>query len=209
MSFTVASAGFCISVERLAFRFTSLWNLSRFARPPRHSARRSQRPRRNLVVSAIHRPPPQVTSLVLADQVYRDLSNNKCFILGTYNTIYATSFPCLRQSLSLYASLTNGHGTVPVRLVLTDVDEELGTLALAEGNVEMANPLASFEVVFQLHSVMVPRPGEYRLQLFANGELLRELPLRAIVLQHSPKNDPNRHKDAGGVEDWKRDDSEC
>jgi hypothetical protein len=210
MYFTVASAGICISVERLAFRFTSHQEPLPF---PAHHFRRSigrlARPRRNLVVSAIHSPPPQVVSLVLADQVYRDPSNNKCFVLGTYNTIYATSFPCLRQSLSLYAALTDGHGRVPIRLVLTDVDEELGTLALAEGSVEMANPLANLEVVFQLTNVVLPRPGQYRLQLFACGELLRELLLHAIVLDHAPKNDPNRQKGGSGVEEWKRDDTEC
>jgi hypothetical protein len=160
-------------------------------------------------VSVTLSPPPQVVALVLADQVYRDPSNNKCFILGTYNAVFATSFPCLRQSMNLYAALTNGHGKVPIRLVLTDADEELGSLALAEGTVEMKDPLASLEIVFQLSNVVLPRPGQYRLQLFASGELLRELPLQATLLAPAPRKGTSGEKGASGVEEWKRDDTEC
>jgi hypothetical protein len=162
-----------------------------------------------LVVAVHLSPPPQAVALVLADQVYRDPSNNKCFILGTYNAVYSASFPCLRQTMSLYAALTDGRGTVPIRLVLTDADEELGALALAEGTAEMTNPLANLEVVFNLNNVVLPRPGQYRLQLFACGELLRELPLHALLLTPGPNRGSGKQKGAGGVEEWKRDDLEC
>ena len=162
-----------------------------------------------LVVAVHLSPPPQAVALVLADQVYRDTSNNKCFILGTYNAVYSASFPCVRQTMSLYAALTDGHGKVPIRLVLTDVDEELGPLAVAEGTAEMTNPLANLEVVFNLNNVVLPRPGQYRLQLFASGELLRELPLHALLLQPAPQKKPNEEKGPSSIEGWERDDQEC
>jgi hypothetical protein len=92
------------------------------------------------------------------------------------------AYPGLCQDLVVYATLTDGHGNVPVRLVLTDADEELGALGSAEGLVRMDDPTRLCEVVFHLKGVMLPGPGLYRLQLHSGQHLLRELRLQAREL---------------------------
>ena len=155
-------------------------------------------------------PPPQAVALVLADQIYRDPSTHKYFILGTYNAVFSPVFPCLRPLMSVYAALTDGHGKVPIRLVLTDADEQFGPLALAEGTVEMPDPLQNWEILFQLNNVVLPRPGVYRIQLFACGELLRELRLSAMVPAAVPPGGagPGGRGGPGGLRQWERDDTE-
>jgi hypothetical protein len=156
-----------------------------------------------------HSPPPQAAALLLADQIYRDPGTNKHFILGTYNAVSSPAYPCLRPSLSVYAALTGGRGRVPIRLVLTDADEELGPLAQAEGAAEMPDPLQNWEIVFHLNDVVLPRPGQYRLQLFACGELLRELRLHALLTAATPPGGGAGGRGSCGVEEWERDDTEC
>jgi hypothetical protein len=117
--------------------------------------------------------------MVLADHVHRDRATGKYFLLGTYNFLLTKAYPCRCQDLVVYTALTDGHGDVPVRLVLTDADEELGALASAEGSVRMDDPTQTCEVVFQLKGVVLPRPGQYRLQLQNGQHLLRELRLEA------------------------------
>jgi hypothetical protein len=117
--------------------------------------------------------------MVLADHAYRDSTTGKFFLLGTYNSILMKAYPCLCPDLVVYTSLTDGHGQVPIRLLLTDADEELGTLASAEGFVQVDNPTRLWEVVFQLKGAVLPRPGLYRLQLYSGQHLLRELRLEA------------------------------
>jgi hypothetical protein len=120
--------------------------------------------------------------MVLADHVHRDGATGKFFLLGTYTTILVKAYPCLCQDLVVYATLTDGHGNVPLRLVLTDADEERGALGSAEGLVPMGDPTRLCEVVFQLKGVMLPSPGLYRLQLHSGQHLLRELRLLAREL---------------------------
>ena len=124
-------------------------------------------------------PPPLALSMILADHVHRDLASGKFFILGTYNSVLSSSFPRVCQPLVVYAALTDGHGQVPLRLVLTDADEELGAICAAEGAAEADDPTRVWEVVFLLRGVVLPRPGQYRLQLFSGASLLRELRLEA------------------------------
>jgi hypothetical protein len=106
----------------------------------------------------------------------------------------AARFPCLCPLLQVYTALTDGRGQVPVRLVLTDADEELGPLAVAEGTVKISDPTRTWEVLFQLKNVLLPRGGQYRLQLFAGEDLLRELRLYVALV-----GTPQRVNEAGGI----------
>src|SRR5262249_42449853 len=103
-------------------------------------------------------PPPLALSMVLADHVHRDPASGKFFILGTYNSVLAPAFPRACQPLVIYVALTDGHGRVPLRLVLTDADEELGAICAAEGSAQVDDPTRAWEVVFQLQGVVLPSP---------------------------------------------------
>jgi len=118
--------------------------------------------------------------MILADHVHRDPASGKFFILGTYNSLLAPSFPRVCQNLVVYCALTDGHGRIPLRLVLTDADEELGAICAAEGTAQVNDPTRAWEVVFQLQGAVLPKPGQYRLQLFSGPTLVRELRLEAL-----------------------------
>jgi hypothetical protein len=123
-------------------------------------------------------PPPVVLSMALADNAYRDPATGKFFVLGTYNAIMTPSYPCRCKSLTVYVALTECHGRTPVRLALTDADEEMGAVWV-DGSVDVSDPTAVCEGVIRLDGVVLPSPGQYRLQLRSGEDLLRELRLDA------------------------------
>ncbi len=138
-------------------------------------------------------PPPVVQSMILADNVHRDPTTNKKFILGTYNTINAAQFPYTIPRFCLYLAITNGHGSTRLRVRLVDVDEQQTPIHEIAYPVNMADPNMTYETVFTF-PVIFPSPGDYRVQLLVGNELLRELRLR--VLQSRPSAAPS-----GGAEE--------
>jgi hypothetical protein len=68
----------------------------------------------------IRQQPPEVLAMVLADHIHRDPGNGKFFILGTYSVIAAAEFPVTHPVIQVYASLIDGRGPTPLKLILVD-----------------------------------------------------------------------------------------
>ena len=118
--------------------------------------------------------------MVLADAILRDAASGKCFIQGTYAAIIAPEFPWRHPAIVLYVAITNGHGKTPVRVRLVDVDEAHDPLFEEESLIDFPDPLAVVEMTFVRPGPVFPAPGEYRIQLFGAGALLRERRLQVI-----------------------------
>ena len=130
----------------------------------------------------VEHQPPDVLAMVLADSVLHDLASGKFVIQGTYSVIMASAFPVIHPALAVYFAITNGHGMTPVAIRLIDVDEAREPIFALAGEVDFADPLQVVEHVFAARRVRFPEPGEYRLQLFAADQLLRERRLQVVPL---------------------------
>ena len=84
--------------------------------------------------------------------------------------------------------MTNGHGKTRIRLTLVGPDESQPPLFSREGMIEFVDPRMVAELNFGLANISFPKPGEYRLQLFGNDELLMER--RLYVLAMGAKSPP-------------------
>ena len=140
----------------------------------------------------IEHQPPDVIAMILADTVLKDLSNGKFYINGTYSVIVAAGFPLVYPNLTVYFAITNGHGNTPVGIRLIDVDESRNPVFEIHGMMEFADPIQVGESVFSARGVVFPAPGEYRLQLFCAGELLRERRLQVVPMPGAKKR---KHRD--------------
>lgn len=118
--------------------------------------------------------PPEVLAMVLADGVHRDPATGKCYILGTYSTIFTNGFPCTHSGIVLYAALSNGHGATPLTVRLVDEDDARPPVFEANATVNFPDPLTVAEIVLGHPAVVFPAPGRYSLQLRCAGQLLRE-----------------------------------
>jgi hypothetical protein len=134
---------------------------------------------------AVERQPPDVLAMIIADSVHKEFGTNKIFINGTYSVIGARDFPHY-SSLVVYAAITGGHGPTVLKMRLVDVNEERAPLYESEMPANFPDPIVVAELVFGAHQVVFPEPGEYRLQLFAAGEPLRERRLHVVPIQQPP-----------------------
>jgi hypothetical protein len=121
-------------------------------------------------------PPPVVQSMILADAIHRDPNTKKYFILGTFNRIQSDKFPTPPIALRLYMSITETRGQTMLRVRIVDVDEIYGPIHESAHTVDLPDPTRIWEMTFSV-AVIFPAPGDYRVQLLAGNELLRELRL--------------------------------
>jgi len=116
----------------------------------------------------------------VCDGCWRDPYTGKFTLIGTFSTIGGDSFPLSHPILTVYAALTDGLGTVPVRLQLVDVDEDEQPLFIQDSAFDFKDPRVVAELVFVASGIQFQHPGEYRLQLFTNDEFMIER--RILVL---------------------------
>jgi len=130
-------------------------------------------------------PAPVILATVICDAIHQDPATQKCTLLGTFSTINARQFPVVHRQLSVHVALTNGHGKCKIRITLVGVDESQEALFSKEGVIEFHDPRAVAELNFSIANLKFPQPGEYRLQIFGNDELIAER--RLYVRQVPPK----------------------
>lgn len=126
---------------------------------------------------------PELLALLTADDVYQEPRTGKHTILGTYNHIYAPSFPWTQAVLVVFLALTDGQGRIQLKLRLIDKEEARPPVLQSEASVMFASPLKVVEIPFFGTSLVFPEPGEYRLQVYAASELLGEK--RLVILRGS------------------------
>lgn len=119
-------------------------------------------------------PPPFPLALVVCDAVHRDPGSGKPYLLGCFSCISARKFPAKHVRMCLYVELTNGRGKVEVKGKLVDVGEERDTVWEDKCAVDFVDPRVVVQVSFRIADVIFPQPGEYRIQLSADGEFLME-----------------------------------
>lgn len=128
------------------------------------------------------KPPPEVLALILADHVYHDDVSTKLFFLGVRSVIAGSSFPLGLHQLAAYAVVVEGRGAMSFQVRLTDADEEREPVHENEAEVSFTDPLAEVELIFDMMDLVFPEPGEYRLQLRANGQFLCERRLMLVLI---------------------------
>jgi len=119
-------------------------------------------------------PAPVVLAMVICDAIHQDPATRKCTLLGTFSTIRARQFPVRHPQLSVHIALTDGHGRTRIRLTLVAAEEGGQTLFNGEGMIDFTDPRMVAELNFTIGNLSFPSPGEYRLQVYGNDQLLME-----------------------------------
>ncbi|MBI1824876.1 MAG: hypothetical protein HY287_03245 [Planctomycetes bacterium] len=144
---------------------------------------------------AMHKPAPDVLAMVVCDQIITDRLTGKQSIIGMFSKVHAFSFPATHPQLCVYVCLTDGHGKNEITIRITDSNEERAPIVEGKGTVQFNDPRAVANLFLQFHGLTFPTPGEYRVQLYADGQLLREARLELIQLTPRPANEgPETHQ---------------
>jgi hypothetical protein len=103
----------------------------------------------------------------------------KFFIEGTFSVLSVAEFPVIHPTIAVYYAATNGHGDTAMKVRLVDAEEHRAAIFELETKVRFPDPLATVESVAVARGVVFAAPGEYRVQLWGAGQLLKE---RRLIL---------------------------
>lgn len=133
-----------------------------------------------------HRPKPDVLALIVCDQIITDRMTGKQSLIGMFSRVHARLFPASHPQLSVFVMLTDGHGKTELMIRIVDSNEARAPIVEGKGIVDFKNPRAIAHLALQFHGLVFPQSGEYRVQLWCHGELLREARLELVQLQTRP-----------------------
>ncbi len=136
---------------------------------------------------AAEKPAPDVLAMIVCDQIITDRMTGKQSLIGMFSRIHARGFPASHPQLCVYVTLTEGYGETEFTIRIVDANDERPPIVEGRGKVRFQNPRAIANLALQFHGLTFPKPGEYRVQLYSNGELLREARLEMIQVKPRPR----------------------
>ena len=115
-------------------------------------------------------PVPKANAMLICDYVITERTTNKKSLIGVFENIGAMQFPCTHFQLSVYIKLTEAQGQYRFHLELVDLktDTLIGKSEMPE-TIQIPNPLATHELVFNLRGLRFPHAGEYEFRIFSNS----------------------------------------
>ena len=115
---------------------------------------------------------PKANSIMICDNVLTEEGTNKKSLIGIFEHILSSQFPCVHGALSLYVKLTDAAGEYTFHLELYDLEQNK---KLGEGTttpISIKDRHDFHEVIFKLMGLVFEHPGKYEFRLFANGEYI-------------------------------------
>lgn len=138
------------------------------------------------------KPPPDVIAMLVCDQIITDRISGKQSLIGMFSRVHARRFPCAHPQLSVFVALTDGYDEVELMIRIVDSNDVRPPIVEGKGRVNFKDPRAIANLFLSFHGLTFPKPGEYRVQLYSNGELLREARLELVQVKLKP---PDRQGD--------------
>jgi hypothetical protein len=114
---------------------------------------------------------PTCLALVLCKAVSRDASGNAS-LSGVFQDVAVERFPATWGPFSVWLQVTNGHGTLSMRLRLERVPSdriEAELVAEARFSVRFDDPRQVLEYATRWDRIRLDHEGEYQMTLLADG----------------------------------------
>ena len=127
-------------------------------------------------------PKPDVLAMLVCDQIITDRLTGKQSLIGMFSRIHAMGFPATHPQLCVFVALTDGHGKTDLSIRVVDSNEARAAIVEGKGSVSFKDPRTIANLFLQFHGLVFPQPGEYRVQLYSDNQLLREARLELIQL---------------------------
>jgi len=139
---------------------------------------------------ATERPKPDVLAMLVCDQIITDRLTGKQSLIGMFSRVHARGFPASHPQLCVFVALTEGYGQTEMRIRIVDANDARPPIVEGTGTVDFKTPRAIANLALQFNGLTFPAAGEYRVQLYCRGELLREARLELAPLPSRPARPP-------------------
>jgi len=117
---------------------------------------------------------PILLSAVTCGRVIFDKISGMPSVIDIVQTIDAQRYPARHPQIVFFCELTNGHGTTETKVRLVDAEDDEKAIFERTGTVRFEDVKQIVTLAVNLQGLVFPRPGEYRFQLLASGQLLGE-----------------------------------
>lgn len=135
-------------------------------------------------------PKPDVLAMLVCDQIITDRLTGKQSLIGMFSRIHAMGFPATHPQLCVFVALTDGHGKTDLTIRVVDTNDARPPIVEGKGSVSFKDPRTIANLFLQFHGLVFPQPGEYRVQLYSDNQLLREARLELVQLKPKTPAEP-------------------
>lgn len=125
-------------------------------------------------------PIPSVVAMLVCDQVIVEQGTGKKSLIGIFENINSPVFPTAIK-LGVYAKLVDAEGDYAVLIRLVNLKDE-SRLADIRAEAKGIKREGAAEIVVNIAGIVVPAPGKYEFQLFANDAFLHRVTMNAVIL---------------------------
>ncbi len=115
---------------------------------------------------------PVANAVLICDKVITEEGTKKKSLIGIFEKIGSTKFPCMHYFLAVYVKLTNAMGEYVFSLDLVDLQKDVVVnKAEITRTIAIHDPLATHELVFNLNGLKFDSPGKYEFRVMANSQI--------------------------------------
>ncbi len=125
-------------------------------------------------------------ALIVCDEVIEDKKSSKKSLIGMFNRIAVSEFPCKHPKLHVFVSLTGGRGEHRVDLRCINQSNRKPLFG-AKGKINFNNPNTIIEINFDLQNAFFPEPGKYAFEFLCDDEWV--LDRLFVVVKKGGKNE--------------------
>ena len=131
---------------------------------------------------------PMGLSLLICDLVIQDKQTNKRTLVGLFDRLFTVKLPCIHPSLTIFVSLTSGHGKYNCEIVCRHQETDKVAFKV-KGTLGFQNPLQVVELVFNVQGITFSNEGEYWVE-FRVDEVPVMMRRIFIVLKQKKSSQP-------------------
>ena len=134
---------------------------------------------------------PACLAIVLCDYMIEDKATNNKSLIGLFNRVNATEFPCQHPRMVIFISLTDGRGDTTLEVFLERAEDRT-EIFKAEGKVDFTDPNHVIDIVFDLRGVTFKEHGVHFVGIRTkDGRLLGERKFHVIHVKEEA-GDPGK-----------------
>jgi hypothetical protein len=113
---------------------------------------------------------PVCVAVVICNEVIEDKRTNNKSLIGIFNAVSAPQLPVTHPRMNVMCSLTNAAGEMPITLVMRAPSGR--EVMKVEGSVNIQDPLAVIDLVFELNGVPIEELGTYMVDILSRSHYL-------------------------------------
>lgn len=137
-------------------------------------------------------PIPSVVAMLVCDQVIIEFGTGKKSLIGIFEAINSAVFPT-QMKIGIYAKLVDVEGDYDVLIRLVNLKDE-SRVADMKAQAKGLKREAAAEIVVNIAGLIIPEPGKYEFQLFANDAFLHRVTMNAVLITGGIQWQPQRSR---------------